>query len=221
MLHAGKALCGVVVLIVDMDVVVLDSLLYGCGEQIVVNEWFCGLARELHHHAGRGVGIHVRILACHIVVLGFDDLQEHVACLCATCYAALVAVRDITLGHILTGRFHQLNLHLVLNFLDSHAVFARHADAVGYLLDQRLILAHLCGEHGLADCCLDFLLIVSDYASVALHNCLYHLGGIMIFRVIATSGLQPSRGFVSVYSGFPFRYLEWPSGKPVQNYNII
>ncbi len=179
MLHARQALGGIVILVVDVDIVVAHGLTHGRREKVVVDKRFGGLAGEFHHHARRRVRVHVGVLAGHVIVLGLDNLEEDVAGLCAARYAALVAIGDVTLGHILARRLHQLDLDLVLNLLDSHALLAGHADAVGDALDESLVFAHLGGEHCLADGRLDFLFVISGHASVSLYDCLYHLGLVM------------------------------------------
>ena len=102
MLHACQALCGIIVFVVDVYVVVLDGILHLRAEQIVVNERFCGLAREFHHHSCRGVGVHVGVLARDVIALGLYDFQEDVARLCASGDGALVAVSDISLCDVLS-----------------------------------------------------------------------------------------------------------------------
>ena len=79
MLDAGKALCRIIVLVVDVDVVVLYSLLHIVGEHALVHIGFCGLGSELHHHSGRSVSVHVRVLAGDLGRLGVDDLLEDLA----------------------------------------------------------------------------------------------------------------------------------------------
>ncbi len=100
--------------------------------------------------------------------------MKHVAGLGAARDAALVAVCDIALGHLLAGAVHKLELDQILDILDGHALRAARADAVGDFVDERLILAKLCGEHGLADGSFDFLFVIAYYASVALYYGLYH-----------------------------------------------
>ena len=173
-LHTGEALGGVIVFVVDVDVAVVDSLTHLGREQVVVDKGFGGLAGKLHHHACGRVGVHVGVLACDVVVFGLDDFEKHVASLGSACYGTLVAIGDVTLGHFLAGRVHQLKLHAVLYLLDGHLLAACHGDYVGDACNERFVLAHLGGEHCLADCSLDFFFIVADDASVALDHCMYH-----------------------------------------------
>ena len=104
------------------------------GEQVVVDEGFGGLRGELHHHARRGVGVHIGILAGDVVVLDVHDVEEHLTGLRLTGHTALVAVGDVLLGHVLAARLHQLQLYEVLNLLHRHPLFATLGDAVGYLV---------------------------------------------------------------------------------------
>ena len=66
-LAAGEALCGVVVLVVYVQIVVAHSLLCLLAQKNIVYEWLCCLAGEFHHHTCRGVGVHVGILAGYII----------------------------------------------------------------------------------------------------------------------------------------------------------
>ena len=103
MLHAGKALGGVVVLVVYVYVVVADGFANFGREQIIVDERLCSFAGEFHHHACRRVGIHVGVLTGDIVVLGLDDFVEHVGGLGTAGNATLVAICYIAFGHFLAG----------------------------------------------------------------------------------------------------------------------
>ena len=99
-LHAGQRLGGIVVLIVNVQVVVLHGILHLIAQQIVVNERLGGLAGELHHHTGRSVGVHVCILAGNIVVLDVNNLQEDVAGLSLAGNGTGTAVLDVDLGNV-------------------------------------------------------------------------------------------------------------------------
>ena len=176
MLHAREALGGIVVLVVDMDIMVPYRRLNLGAEQIVVDKRLGGLARELHHHARRGIGVHVGILAGDVVVLSLNDFQKDVAGLGAPGDRTLVTVGNVTFSNILTGGFHEFDLDAVLYLLDGHAFAAVDAYAVGNFLDESFILAHIGLEHCLADRRLDFLLIVTHAPAVALFDYLYHFG---------------------------------------------
>ena len=97
MLHTGQRLRGIVVLIVDMQIVMLYGITTLARQQVVVNEGFGGLRRKLHHHACRRISIHIGILARHVVALDVDDIQEHVARLSLTGYRTLVTIGNIFL----------------------------------------------------------------------------------------------------------------------------
>ena len=174
MLHTCQRLRGIVVLVVNVQVVVFHRLAGTFREQIVVDKRLRRLRGELHHHACRCVGIHVCILASDVVVLHIDDIQKHIARLCTTGHRTLVAVGDILLCHILAARLHQLNLYGVLNLLDAHLFSSACCNSVSNLLQQSLVLTLLGSEHGLADGGHDFLFIEADNSSVALLNGLYH-----------------------------------------------
>ncbi len=174
MLYTGEAFGRVVVFVVYVYVVVAHGVAsLGC-EQIVVYEWFCSLAGELHHHACGRIGVHVRIFAGDVVVFCLDDFMEHVAGLGLSGNAALVAIGDIALGNFLSGAVHEFELHHVLNVFYGHALVAFGTDAVGYFLNQSLVFAKLGSEHGFSDCRLDFFFVITHDATVAFDYYLYH-----------------------------------------------
>ena len=173
-LHASQALGGIVVLVVDVDVVARHSVPDLLGEQVVVDKRLGRLAGKLHHHAGRGVGIHVGVLTRHVVRLDVDDLEEDVPRLGLARYAPLVAVGDVTLCDILAAALHQLHLDHVLYRLDRHLRRATKRDVIRDLVDQPGILALVRVQHRLADGRSNLLLVESDNAPVALDHCLYH-----------------------------------------------
>ena len=175
MLYAGERLGGIVILVVDVDIVVAQRGAGLFGEQVIVDEGFGGLAGELHHHARGSVGVHVGVLAGDVVALGLDYLQKYVSRLGLAGDAALVAIGYVTLGDLLAGRVHQLHLHHVLNLLHRRLLGAAALYAVGDLVHQRLVLAPLGGEHGLADRGGYLLAIEAYHASVTFNYCLYHL----------------------------------------------
>ncbi len=168
MLYACKAFGGVVVFVVDVYVSVSHGFTGFLRQEVVIDKWFCGLTCEFHHHACRGVGVHVGVFACDVVVFRFDYFQEDVACLGTPCNAALVSVCDIFFCHFLAGALHQFNFNAVLNFLDSHAFLSGYPDAVGYFQYQGFVLAEVCGKHGLAYGGLDFFFVVTYYTAVTL-----------------------------------------------------
>ncbi len=174
MLHACQTLCRIVVLVVDMKIIMADSLACFLRKKIVVNKRLCSLACEFHHHTGRRVGVHVCILTRDVVVFRLDNLMEHIAGLGLAGNAALVAVGNVAFGHFLAGAVHEFKLHHVLNLFDRHPLIAVRAYTVGYFLDKGLVFTKLCGEHGLADGRLDFFFVITDDSAVAFYNCLYH-----------------------------------------------
>ena len=174
-LHAGETLGGIIVLVVDMQVIAAHGFTCFLAQQVVVDEGLGGLAGKLHHHAGRRVGIHVGILAGNVVILGIDDFQEQVARFGFAGNATFLTIVDIAAGHLLAGALHQFQLHLVLNVLDTHLGTATMANAVSNALDERFVLACLGGEHRLADCSLDFFLIVANDAAITFKNSLDHI----------------------------------------------
>ena len=195
-LDAGHRLGGIVVLVVDVQIVVLHGLAHLLGEQVVVDEGLGGLAGELHHHAGGGVGVHVGVLARHVVVLDVDDLQEHVARLGLAGHGAGRAVADVVLGHVGARALHQLVLHEVLNLLHRHLALALHGNAVGDLLDQGGILTAVGGEHGLTNGCGNLLLVEAYDTSVSLkyslnHSGFYFLGFIYLIRYVSVCCVTP------------------------------
>ncbi len=140
-LHAGQALGGVVVLVVDVDIVVAHSLTCFLAQQVVVDKGLGAFAGKFHHHARRGVGVHVGVLAGDVVVLGVDDFKEDVAGLGLACHTAFVAIVDVAACHLLARTLHQLNFDHVLDLFNGHLLAATAAYAVGNALDQALVLS--------------------------------------------------------------------------------
>ena len=174
-LHTGQTLGGIVVLVMDVQIVTAHSLTCLLAQEIVIHEGLGRLASELHHHAGRGIGIHVGVLACDIIIFGIDNLQEQVTCLGLAGYAAFLAIVDIAAGHLLAGTFHQLKLHLVLDVLNAHLGAAALTYAISDALDECLVLAGSSGKHSLADRGLDFLFVIADDTAITLQYCLNHI----------------------------------------------
>ena len=140
MLHTGERLRGIVVLVVHMQVVVAHGITALLRQQVVIDKGLGALRGELHHHTGRCVSVHVRVLAGHVVVLDVDDLQEHITGLGLPGNATLVTVGDVFLCHILAGTLHQLHLHGILDVLDGHLRLPVHVDMVSDHLDEALVL---------------------------------------------------------------------------------
>ena len=160
----------------NVDVVVLHGVAHLLAQQVVVHERLGALRGKLHHHAGRGVGVHVGILARDLVFLDVHNLHEHVARFGFACDGPLVAVGDVLLGHVLACAFHQLHLHGVLNVLHRHLGFALGGNVVSDAHDEVLVLALVGVEHGFADGCLDFLVVEANDATVSFNYRLYHFG---------------------------------------------
>ena len=175
MLHTRQALGGVVVLVMDVDVVVAHGLAGLLAQQVIVDKGLGAFAGKLHHHACWGVSVHVGVLTGDVVVLGIDDFKKDVARLGFAGHTAFVAVVDVASCHLLASALHQLDLHHVLDFLYGHLFATAGADAVGDALNEALVLACVGLQHGLADGGLDFLLVVAHNASVSFNDCLYHV----------------------------------------------
>ena len=158
----------------NVQVVVGHRLLHLGTQQVVIHEGFGRLAGEFHHHASRCVGIHVGILTGHIVRLDIDDLQENVTCLRLAGDAALVAVGDVFLCHILAATLHQLHLHGILNRLHRHLRVASESDMIGDLADQLFVLPLIGMEHRLTDCGDNLILVEAHDAAISFDYGLYH-----------------------------------------------
>ncbi len=174
MLHAGERLCGIIVLVVDVDIAVLSCEAHILVEQIVIDERLGGLAGKLHHHACRGVGIHVGIFAGDVVLLGTNDFLKHLARLGAACDGARITIRDIDTSHFLALGTHQLLLHTVLNGFHRHQGITVLGNLVCYCCGEDGVHAFLGLRHGLADGVFDLVEIKIDSTTVAFNNFLYH-----------------------------------------------
>ena len=173
-LYARQALGGVVVLIVDVQVVALHGIQDLFVQQVVVYERFGGFAGKLHHHAGGGVGIHVGVLAGDVVGLDVDDLQEHVARLGFAGNAALVAISNVFLCHIFATALHQLQFYHVLDGFYGHLCCTAERNVIGDLVDELHVFAFIGVQHGFSDGSGNLLFVEADNAAVTLDNCLYH-----------------------------------------------
>ncbi len=74
MLHARQRLRGIVILVVNVQVVMLYGVAALRRQQIVVHEGLGALRSKFHHHARWCVGVHVRILTRHVVALDVHDV---------------------------------------------------------------------------------------------------------------------------------------------------
>lgn len=174
MLHACQALGGIIILVVDVQIVTGHGIQHLFTQQIIVHKRLGGFAGKLHHHACRGIGIHVGIFAGDVVGLDVDNLQKHVACLCLAGNASLVAVGDVFLGNVLAAALHQLQFHQILDGFHRHLRISLERDAVRNLVYQLQVFPFICMQHGFPDGGGYFFFVESDDAPVALEYCLYH-----------------------------------------------
>ena len=174
-LHAGQRLRGIVVLVVNVEVVLLHGLAHLVAEEVVVNERLGGLRSKLHHHSRGRVCVHICIFARDVVALDVDDLEEHLTRLCLASDTALVAVLDIYLGHVFAGALHEFELHKVLDFFHGHLRLASHGDAVCNLMYEVLVFALVGAKHSFADSGNNLLFVETDDASVTFDYCLDHI----------------------------------------------
>ena len=167
-----------------MKVIVLYRILYILAQQVVIHERLCGLAGELHHHARRGICIHVGILASNIIVLDIDNLQEDVSCLRLTRNRARATIFNIYLSNVWATGFHQLVLNHILDFLHGHLRLTANTNSVGNLHDQLVVLTSIGGQHCLTDCSSNLLFIEANYAAITLYYCLYHTLFSFVFFIL-------------------------------------
>ena len=180
-----------------MQIVVLHGITALLRQQIVVDEGLRGLRGKLHHHACRGVGIHVRILTRHIGMLHVYDVEEHLAGLGLSGHRTLMTVGDILLSHILAARLHQFHLHSVLNLLHGHLALATLGNMVGNLIQQTLVFTLVSMKHGLSDGCHNLLFIKAHNAAVSLYYCLNHILLVIIIMFNVSFLQTPVHKYVS------------------------
>ena len=174
MLHASETLGGIIVLIMNMQIVATDSLTRLFAQEVIIDKGLSGLTGKLHHHARRGVCIHVGVLTRDIVVLGIDDFQEQVARLGLTRHTAFLTIVNVAARHLLAGALHQFQLHLVLNVLHTHLATTTLADTVSDALNESFVFAGFGGKHCLADCRFYLFLVIADNTAITLQYCLNH-----------------------------------------------
>ena len=114
-----------------MDIVMLYSITALRRQQVVVDKRLGTLGGEFHHHTGRRVGIHIRILTGDIIILDIHNVEKDITCLCLAGNGTLVTISDVSLCHILTGTLHQFHLYGVLNLLHRHLGVTLGGNAVG------------------------------------------------------------------------------------------
>ena len=176
MLEAGKALGRIVVLVVDVDIAVCNSFTHIFGQKALVHIGLCCLRGKLHHHTGRGVGIHIGILAGDIVGLRVNDALEDFPALRLAGEVALVAVGDILLRHLFARALHKLHLDAVLDFLNAHLFPAVVGNLVGDLGCEHYIFTFLGDCHCFQYGCNNLLVVELDCAAVSFNNAFYHCG---------------------------------------------
>ena len=174
MLNTGKRLGRIIILIVNVQIIMLHGITNIFRQQEVVNKRLCCFRCKFHHHTRRSIGIHVGILACNFIVLNVHNLHEHVTGLCLTCYRTLVTILNILLCNILASTLHELNLHGILNVLNTHLRLTLLSYMVGDATDKSFVLAFFGVHHGLSNGCLYFQIVKTDYSSVTFYYCLNH-----------------------------------------------
>jgi len=189
-LDTGQGLRRIVVLVMDMDVIVLHRLADIFGEEAFIHIGLGRLGGEFHHHAGRGVGVHVGILPGDVVDLGIDDVLENLGGFSFAGEVALVAVGDIFLRNFLAGALHELHLDAVLDILDAHFLLVYLGNGLGDLGCKDDVLPIFGNGHGLEDCGHDFLVVEVDVSSVTFQYALYH-------------SWQCVSGIAGIYAGCP------------------
>ena len=173
-LDARQRLGGIVILVVDVDIVIGDGIADIVRQKDLIHIAFGRLGSKFHHHAGRGVGVHVGILAGDVVDLRVDDGLEDLGTLGLAGEVALVAVGDVFPRHFLAGGLHQFHFHAVLDFLDAHFLFVELGDRVGDLRRQDDVLSGLCHIHRFEDGRDDFLVVEIHMTAVSLEYLSYH-----------------------------------------------
>ena len=173
-LHAGEALGGIIILVVYVQIVATHCLFRLWRKQIVVNKLLGGFAGKLHNHAGRAVGIHVGVFACHVVVLGIDNFQEHVAGLGVARNAALVAIGNIFSRNLFARTLHQFIFHHILYLLHFHVLTSACSDTVNNAHYQAFVFALLGLQHCFANGCLYLLFVIAHNSPISFYNGLYH-----------------------------------------------
>ena len=172
------------------DVVAGHGLADRVAQEALVHIALGGLRGELHHHARRGVCVHVGVLAGDIVGLGLDDGFEDFVALGLAGDIPLVAVADILLGHLLAGAVHEVVLHHVLNFFHGHLLFVQFGDGFGDLSGQYNVFTAFRYVHRFEDGRYNFLVIKVDTTPVAFEYTFYHKASIFRFKVRPDCGCK-------------------------------
>ena len=174
MLEACETLGRVVVLVVDMNISVIYRLPDIFGQQAFVNVSLCGLGCELHHHAGRCVGIHISIFTRNIIGLSVNDFLEDFAGLGLAGEISLIPVCDIFLCDFLARTLHELELHAVLDGLDTHFLIVPFGNDISDFSCENDIFSSLGDVHRFQYGGDDFLIVERYASSIAFYYILDH-----------------------------------------------
>ena len=175
MLDTGKALGWIVILVVNVDIAVLNSLPHIVREQAGIHIALGGLRSKLHHHAGRSVGIHIGILTCNVVSLGVDDFLEDFVALGIAGKASPIPVSNVLFGHFLPWALHKLHLHTVLDLLHGHHFPLILGDGISNLCCEDDILPVISHRHGLENSGYNLLVVELDNTPIAFLYLFYHI----------------------------------------------
>ncbi len=174
-LDAGKRLGGIIILVVDMDVVARNGFPHVTRQQTLVHIGLGGLGGELHHHARRRIGVHVRIFAGDVIGLRVDDGLENLVRPGFAGQVALIAVGDILPGHFLAGALHEFEFHQVLDILHAQLIGSLFGNGIRNLCRQDNILALLRYIHCLQDGGDNLLAVEFNEPAIAFYYILYHI----------------------------------------------
>ena len=128
----------------NMQVVVFHRIFDLFAQQVVVDKRFGRFAGEFHHHAGRGICIHIGIFTGDVVGFDVDDLQKHIARLGFAGNTALVAVSNVFLRYVLAAAVHQFQFDGVLDGFDGHLSVAFERNMIGDLANQLPVFSGFC-----------------------------------------------------------------------------
>ena len=135
MLYTGQALRGIIIFVVDVQVVLADGIQNIITQQVIVYKRFGGFTGKFHHHPRRSICVHVGIFTSDIIGLDIDDFQKDITCLSLAGDAALIAVSDVFLCDILAAAFHQFYFYHILNSFYRHLRLSSERDVIGDLMN--------------------------------------------------------------------------------------
>ena len=164
-----------------MQIVVLHRPQSLLREQIIIHKRLGGLRRKLHHHTRRGIGIHICVLACHIVRLRLNDLEEHLAGLCLAGNTTAVTICDVALCHLLAGRLHKLHLDHILNILHRDLLATTILNSINNFIYKDFILTVFGRKHRLTYGGCNLLAVKTHNATISFYYSLYHIFNVCIF----------------------------------------